>query len=112
MCFPNYLSKRLSIYLPIRLSTFLPISLSIYLSLRLSISLFLSFYVSAYLSFCASVYLPVWASLPIFLCVDLHLAVQPPYLILLEEVTPLAGCGAGTLPWGQRTACSNKAGGV
>ena len=29
-----------------------------------------------------------------------------------EEVTPLAGCGAGTLPWGQRTTCSNKAGGV
>ena len=38
--------------------------------------------------------------------------VEPPYLNLLEEVTPLAGCGAGTLPWGQRTACSNKAGGV
>ena len=31
---------------------------------------------------------------------------------LLEEVTLLAGCGAGTLLWGQRTTCSNKAGGV
>ena len=29
----------------------------------------------------------------------------------LKEVTPLAGCVTGSLPWGQHTTCSNKAGG-
>ena len=43
---------------------------------------------------------------------DLFELFNSPYRNLLEEVTPLAGCGAGTLPWGQRTTCSNKAGGV